>query len=192
MPRTQYFTAVSIDGFIADADNSLDWLFQAEVAANEGDLAPQRYGEFFDQVGAMAMGSTTYEWVLAHEHLLEHPDRWPYAQTPCWVFTHRQLPAVAGARITFVSGDVRPVHKEMTAAAGDHNTWLVGGGDLVGQFAEDGLLDELILSIAPATLGAGAPLLPRRLMPGQLSLTGCSADGTFVYLSYLVSGRGSA
>ncbi len=192
MPRTQYFTAVSIDGFIADADNSLDWLFQAEVAANEGDSAPQRYGEFFDQVGAMAMGSTTYEWVLAHEHLLEHPDRWPYAQTPCWVFTHRQLPAVAGARITFVSGDVRPVHKEMTAAAGDHNTWLVGGGDLVGQFAEDGLLDELILSIAPATLGAGAPLLPRRLMPGQLSLTGCSADGMFVYLSYLVSGRGSA
>lgn len=192
MPRTQYFTAVSIDGFIADADNSLDWLFQADAAANEGDSGPQRYGEFFDQVGAMAMGATTYEWVLAHEHLLEHPDRWPYAQTPCWVFTHRKLPAVGGATITFVSGDVGPVHKEMTAAAGDRNTWLVGGGDLVGQFAEDGLLDELILSIAPATLGAGAPLLPRRLMPSQLSLTGCSTDGTFVYLSYLVSGRGSA
>jgi dihydrofolate reductase len=190
MPRTQYFTAVSIDGFIADADNSLDWLFQAEVAASETDAAGQRYGEFFDQVGAMAMGGSTYEWVLAHEHLLVHPERWPYAQTPCWVFSHRQLPAVAGATIRFASGDVRPVHKEMTAAAGDRNTWLVGGGDLVGQFADHDLLDELILSIAPATLGAGAPLLPRRLMPGRLSLAGCRTDGTFVYLSYLVGDRG--
>ena len=51
----------------------------------------------------------------------------------------------------------------MTRAAGDRNIWIVGGGDLAGQFADAGLLDEVIVSIAPVTLGAGAPLLPRRL-----------------------------
>jgi dihydrofolate reductase len=51
----------------------------------------------------------------------------------------------------------------MVAAAGGRNVWIVGGGDLVGQFADVGLLDEVIVSVAPVTLGAGAPLLPRRL-----------------------------
>ncbi|HXW47657.1 MAG TPA: dihydrofolate reductase family protein [Streptosporangiaceae bacterium] len=179
MPKTQYFTATSIDGFIADQDNGLDWLFQTE--GGDG------YEEFFDQVGALAMGATTYEWILEHEHPLENQEKWPYGQTPCWVFTHRQLPAVPGARLSFESGDVRPVHRQMSAAAGDRNVWLVGGGDLVGQFADHGLLDEIILSIAPATLGGGAPLLPRRLMPAELTLTACGRNGQFASLRYSVS-----
>ncbi len=40
---------------------------------------------------------------------------------------------------------------------------MVGGGDLVGQFADRGLLDEVWVQYAPVALGAGAPLLPRRL-----------------------------
>jgi dihydrofolate reductase len=132
------------------------------------------------------MGATTYEWILEHEHMLEQPENWPYRQTPCAIFTHRGLPAVPGANITFVNGDVRPVHEEMAAAAGKRNIWLVGGGELVGQFADHGLLDEIILSLAPAMLGGGAPLLPRRLMPGELTLTGCRADGPFASLTYTV------
>jgi dihydrofolate reductase len=50
----------------------------------------------------------------------------------------------------------------MRAAAGGKNVWIVGGGDLAGQFADAGLLDELIVYIAPVTLGGGAPLFPRR------------------------------
>ena len=95
-----------------------------------------------------------------------------------------------GADISFASGDVRAVHQQMLAAAGGRNTWLVGGGDLVGQFVDHGLLDEMIISIAPATLGSGAPLLPRRLLPGELTLTRCADDGTFVHLSYSVSRPG--
>jgi dihydrofolate reductase len=187
VPKTQYFTATSIDGFIADADNSLDWLFQARSATAEDDPAREdRFGPFFSDVGAMAMGATTYEWVLDHERLLDQPGKWHeyYGDVRCWVFSHRQLPVLPGPAISFVSGDVRPVHQDMAAAAGDRNIWLVGGGDLVGQFADHGLLDELMLSIAPATLGGGAPLLPRRLMPAELSLTECQTDGTFAHLRY--------
>jgi dihydrofolate reductase len=70
---------------------------------------------------------------------------------------------VPNAEIEFTSGDISAVHEEMVAAAQGRNVWIVGGGDLVGQFADVGLLDEVIVQIAPVTLGAGASLLPRRL-----------------------------
>ena len=160
MSLTQYYTATTLDGFIADPHNSLEWLF---IRKQEKDGA-MNYGAFIADVGAIAMGSTTYEWILGHEFEGKERSewRWPYEQ-PCWVFTHRQLPVVPDARIEFTSGDVAPVHREMVEAAGGRNVWIVGGGDLAGQFADAGLLDEVIVSIAPVTLGAGAPLLPRHL-----------------------------
>jgi dihydrofolate reductase len=191
MARTQYLVAASIDGFIADQENSLEWLFQAEAAAKAEAMATKedRFAQFFRGVGAMAMGATTYEWVLDHEKLLDQPDKWHdyYGDVPSWVFTHRQLPRIPGARISFVRGDVRPVHEQMTAAAADQNVWIVGGGELAGQFADQGLLAEIILTIAPATLGAGAPLLPRQLGTAELTLTECRQDGPFAYLTYAVT-----
>jgi dihydrofolate reductase len=193
MAQTQYLVAASIDGFIADADNSLEWLFQAEsqAAADANAAKERRFTDFFAGVGAMAMGATTYEWVLGHERLLEQPGRWQdyYGDVPCWIFTHRDQPAIPGARLHFVSGAVEPVHDQMTAAADGRNVWLVGGGELVGQFADQGLLDEIILAVAPVLLGSGAPLLPRRLTATRLSLADCSQDGTFAYLTYAVQPR---
>jgi dihydrofolate reductase len=107
-----------------------------------------------------------------------------YGETPCWVFTHRTLPAIPGAPISFVQGDVGPVHEEMSNAAAGRNIWLVGGGDLVGQFADRQLLDEILVGIAPVTLGAGAPLLPRRLGAQRLELVDVAQDGQFARLRY--------
>jgi dihydrofolate reductase len=101
------------------------------------------------------MGATTYEWII------EHGESWPY-ELPSWVFTHRQQEP-ASEHVRFASGDVAPVHAEMVEEAGGRNRWIVGGGDLAGQFAAAGLLDEVIVYIAPVTLGTGAPLLPRRV-----------------------------
>src|SRR3712207_8149692 len=70
-----------------------------------------------------------------------------------------------------------------SAAAGDRNVWIVGGGDLVGQFADVGLLDEVTVSIAPVTLGAGAPLLPRRI---ELRLEELGQNGDFVAARFAV------
>jgi dihydrofolate reductase len=171
---TQYYTATTLDGFIADPDNSLEWLFTRK---REED-GPFDYDKFIAEVGALAMGSTTYEWILDHEFAGKDPAdwKWPY-DLPCWVFTHRELTAVPNAQIELVSGDVAPVHEEMARAAGDRNVWIVGGGDLVGQFADVGLLDEVIVMIAPVTLGAGAALLPRRI---ELRLDEMGRNGDFV------------
>ncbi|MDT4990649.1 MAG: hypothetical protein QOH97_541 [Actinoplanes sp.] len=180
--KTQYYTAASVDGFIADTDNSLDWLFEVD----EGTDNP--FGVFFAGIGAFAMGATTYEWVLKNDNVLDEPENWHemYGDVPCWVFTHRELPLVPAANIFMVSGDVRRVHEAMLVAAQGRNVWLAGGGDLVGEFADQGLLDEIILGIAPVTLGAGAPLLPRRLSARQLALTGVNQMGQFAYLTYAV------
>jgi dihydrofolate reductase len=177
---TQYYTATTLDGFIADEHHSLDWLFTRKQDRD----GPLNYAEFIANVGALAMGSTTYEWILEHE--FKGKDRsewkWPY-EIPTWVFTHRQLTPVPGADIRFASGEVPPVHPEMVAGAGGKNLWVVGGGDLAGQFADAGLLDEVIVYIACVTLGAGAPLLPRRL---ELRLEELHANGDFAAARYSV------
>lgn len=178
MGLTQYYTATTLDGFIADPDDSLEWLFHRD-RDESGSL---NYRDFIAGVGALAMGSTTYEWILQHEFADTPPEdwKWPY-EVPCWVFTRRELPAVPGAPIEFARGDVASVHRAMTSAAGDRNIWIVGGGDLAGQFADAGLLDEVLVSIAPCTLGAGAPLLNRRL---ELRLDDVSRNGDFVSATY--------
>jgi dihydrofolate reductase len=178
--RTQYYTATSLDGFIADERHSLDWLFTRQQDRS----GPLNYAGFVADVGAIAMGATTYEWILDHEFADKDPAewKWPY-EVPGWVFTHRVLREVQDADIRFVSGDVAPVHQEMARAAGEKNLWMVGGGDLVGQFADAGLLDEVIVYVAPVTLGAGAPLLPRRL---ELQPEEISRNGDFVAARYSI------
>lgn len=180
MSLTQYYTASTLDGFIADSNNSLDWLFARKSADN----GPLNYEQFFAGVGAMVMGSTTYEWIIDHEFADKDPAdwKWPY-DIPCWVFTHRELPKVPDANILFTSGEVGAVHGAMVEAAGDRNVWVVGGGDLAGQFADVGLLDEVIVTIAPVTLGAGAPLLPRRL---ELKLEEIARSADFAVARYSV------
>jgi dihydrofolate reductase len=179
--KTQYYTATSIDGFIADPRNSLDWLLQF------GDGSGDTYDQFITEVGAITMGSTTYQWILDHHvHAdADQPRPWAYRQ-PTWVFTSRELPGVDEADIRFVRGDVVPVHAAMSEAAAGKNIWIVGGGELAGQFHDRGLLDELILGVAPVSLGGGAPLLPRRIAEPPMRLTDLRRDGEFALLRYAI------
>lgn len=181
--KTQYYTATSLDGFIASEDDSLDWLFSLS------DLGETSYPAFIAEVGALAMGSSTYEWMLnnADAVIAEVGSAWPYTQ-PTWVFSSRTLSAVAGADVRFASGDVRPIYHEMRAAAGGKNLWIVGGGDLAGQFYDAGLLDELIVQVGSVTLGQGKPLFPRRLPSTALHLMSVQQMGTgMVELRYQVN-----
>lgn len=235
--KTQYYTASSLDGFIAGPGDDLSWLFQFDPTPDMG------YDAFIRDVGAIAMGSHTYEWIMSHlvegdsepaspaaesstastssdlpdlselsdfstealakedpsdlshsSHSSSPPiptgaaQHWPYTQ-PTWVFTTRDLPPVPGADIRFVRGDVEPVFQAMVKAVGgpdsEKNLWVAGGGDLVGQFYDAGHLDEIIVQVASVTLGAGAPLLPRRLSDPPLRLTNVQQFGEgFVELRY--------
>ncbi len=180
--KIQYYTAATLDGFLATEDDSLAWLFPL------GDLDSSSYPAFIAEVGALAMGSSTYEWMLDNiEQVREETGEvWPYTQ-PVWVFTTRTLPTIEGADIRFVQGDVRAVHEAMRNIAGDKNIWIVGGGDLAGQFHDAGLLDELIVQIGSATLGSGKPLFPRRVLSPVLQLTSVQQLGkNMVELRYSI------
>jgi dihydrofolate reductase len=186
--RTQYYTAASLDGFIATADDSLAWLFPL------GDVNDTSYPQFIKGVGALAMGSATYAWIWRHVLTpgAAAPGAWPYTQ-PTWVFSRRALPRLPSADIRFVQGDVRPVHAHMRTAANGRNLWLVGGGELVGQFYDAGLLDDLIVQVGSVTLGSGKPLLPRQITSPALRLVSVQQFGPgFAELRYEVPSRGAA
>ena len=149
-PRTQYYAATSIDGFIADDQHGLDWLTQFEFAQFQ-----ERYDRFIADVGAIVMGARSYEFIVGMGD-----DAWTYGDTPCWVMTHREHSVPPGADVQFFAGDVRDVHRSAIEAASGSNVWLLGGGDVAAQFAQHGLIDELILTIVPVLLGSGKRLHP--------------------------------
>lgn len=185
MTQFVYYTAATLNGFLADQDHSLEWLF-----AVEGTDGPDMAG-FMDTVGVFVEGSSTYEWVLKAENLLAEPRKWQqfYGARPTYVFTSRELPVPDGADVRFVSGDVAAVLVDITSSAGSRDVWVVGGGDLAGQFLDCGSLDRLVLTLAPAALISGAPLLPRNVGAGQLKLQSASQQGEFAVLTYAVQGR---
>ncbi|WP_343212723.1 dihydrofolate reductase family protein [Arthrobacter sp. H41] len=152
MTRTIFSTATTLNGYIADESNSLDWLFAVEPPEAQDHL------DFLAGVGVLVQGSTTYEWVLREEQLLENPGKWPeyYGDRPTFVFTSRGLPVPAGADVRCVSGQVLEVFPKLEDAAAGKDIWVVGGGDLAGQFLDAGMLDEIQLFVAPAALATGS------------------------------------
>jgi len=177
MTRMVFNTATTLDGYLADENDSLEWLF----VQDHDDSGPFGFEEYMKGVGAIVMGATTYEWIL--DHLARTGEPWSYEQ-PTWVFTHRELP-LAADNVRLTSAPVKEVYDEMVAAAGGKELWMVGGGGLAADFAAEGLLDEVVVSIAPVTLGAGRPLFPR---PFDLKLVDFARNGSFLCARYEVVG----
>lgn len=147
---TIYYTGCSLDGFIATPEHSLDWLVSRDIDP----ATAMGYEEFAGRIGACAMGASTWAWVAGSDEDWQPP-------APTWVFTHRDFPP--SPQVSFVADDVREAHAAMLEAAGGKDLWIIGGGDLAGQFHDAGLLDEVWLQYAPVTLGAGHPVLPRHV-----------------------------
>ena len=190
MSKTQYYCAASLDGYIAEADDSLAWLLNYEGSFEGDDVEPSPRGEggayerFYEGVGALISGATTYEFVLDH---LGRDGEWPYRGKPCWVLSSRDLPAPAGegVEVRIVDAKVADLYDEMITAAGERHLWIVGGGNVASQFADEGLLDEVLVTVVPVVLGAGKPLFDRRLPGREMQLMGTRVfDTGMVELRY--------
>ena len=178
-----YYTSSSLNGFIADESNSLEWLFAVDASAGSPDTAA-----FIESVGVQVMGSRTYEWLLRTEGLLEVPQKWQrfFGSLHTCVMTSRNLPTPEGADVTFFSGPVGQHMSELESLAGERNVWVVGGGDVAAQFLDAGRLDRIEVTFAPVSLAGGAPVLPRFVPAGRLQLESVHKEGPFARLVYRV------
>lgn len=149
-----YYTACTLDGFLADENDSLAWLLAQPI----DDDGPFNIDTLMAGTGVIVMGATTYLWVV--DHIAESGEPWPYGDYQTFVFTHRDVDVVAPS-VTVFSGSPADHRATLEAAAGEKDVWVVGGGDLAAQFAEASMLDEMTVSYAPATVGSGRPLFPR-------------------------------
>ena len=189
MTKTQYYCASSLDGYIAETDDTIDWLLKYQGSfEGEGDEPIEgAYDRYYEGVGALVMGSVTYEFILAHE---AKGGEWPYKGKPTWVLSSRDLPRPAGEEVDvgIVNAKVPDLYDEMIAAAGERNLWVVGGGNVASQFADASLLDEVLVTVVPVVLGEGKPLFDRRLPGGPMQLAGTHTfDSGMVELRYEIS-----
>lgn len=163
------YIAQSLDGYIARTNNDLSWLDEVE---SEGDAG---FSDFYKTTSTMIMGSGTYK------HLMTLVDEFPHKDRECFVFsrTNEQAPEY----LTYVNQDVTSFVNNLDQNEGK-DIWLVGGGDLVAQFLNAGLIDEFIISIAPIILGDGIPLYPTITKETKLKLIEQKTYGQFVQIKY--------
>jgi dihydrofolate reductase len=188
--KTQYYCAASLDGYIAEADDGLAWLLNYEGSFEADGVEPGpmseggAYEHFYSGTGALISGATTYEFILDH---LAEDGEWPYKGKPYWVLSSRDLPVPEGedVDVRIVNAKVADLRDQMISAAGERNLWVVGGGNVASQFAHEGLLDEVLVTVVPVVLGAGKPLFDHRLPGGAMQLVGTRAfDTGMVELRY--------
>lgn len=162
-----YYTASTLDGFVADDHDGLDWLLSRE---NDPD-GPFGYRAFAESVGALVLGSTTYEWIRVHQ-----PGEWPYQQ-PTWVLTSRPHAIDATHGVHVFDGAVTDLYPRLVEAAAGKDVWVMGGGTVAAQFVAAGLVDDVVVSYAPCSLGSGARVLPT---PSEWRLVDSAVNGEFV------------
>ncbi len=144
--ETIAYVAVSLDGYLAADDGTVSFL--DDFGSDEFDFAG-----FFGTVGALAMGSATYEQVLGFG--------WPYGDRPCLVLTTRKLPVPDGADVVFSR---EPTGAALASFARRHEgrLWVVGGGQVITAGMDAGAIDTLEIYVMPVGLGSGVPMLTSR------------------------------
>ncbi|NDL00377.1 dihydrofolate reductase family protein [Photorhabdus bodei] len=150
MPKLIYYVAATIDGYIANKNNELDWLYEFMLG---DDVTP--YDDFYRGIGAVIMGAKTYEWIMTNS-----PDDWPYKNVPAFVLSHRALSTPEGLNITITNETVRAIAARAKKEANGKDVWLVGGGKTAAHFAEAGELQQIFLTTIPVFLGEGVEVLP--------------------------------
>lgn len=170
--KVSVYIATSVDGYIATENDSLDWLFRSEP---EGDAG---YGEFYDTVDSVIMGRRTYDWVMEQVE-----GKYPYEDKESYIYTSRLEKSTSD--ITFTSEKPSTLIDRIKKVDGG-TIWVVGGGALINEFLQNNLIDEFIISIAPALIGKGIPLFKNSEMEHNLELTDVRRYGQFAQLHYSI------
>ena len=168
------YTAVSLDGYIAKKNDSLDWLHASET---EGD--DNGFQEFYDTIDTVLVGRRTYDQVILH-----HPDEPPFEDKECYVFSRSVSGTEDNAK--FVNEDIVEFTKKLKETDGG-NIWMVGGGEALKPLLEAKLVDEFMLQVTPVILGEGIPLFIHGDYGMRLSLIDMKRYNQFAELHYVLT-----
>jgi dihydrofolate reductase len=143
--QVAYFVAMSLDGRIAGPGHDLSFL-----QTLSGGPSGYGYDEFLAEIDGLVVGASSWDFMKDYS--------WTYGERPIWVLSHREeVPAVEGAEMNVFSGEVGELVSELEAA-GRERVWVIGGGNVIGQFLAADRLDELVVTVAPTFLGRGPAL----------------------------------
>ncbi|TWT24876.1 dihydrofolate reductase family protein [Planomicrobium sp. CPCC 101110] len=168
--RIVCYIAISLDGYIATEDDSLEWLFKVE---GEGDAG---YGEFIKTIDTVVMGRRTYDWVMEAEGGKD-----PYPDKECYVFSTTEHGRKENVKYT--DEEILPFAERLRREPGK-DIWVVGGGSLLHGFLKEKLIDEFIISIAPTLIGKGIPLFQELDFQIDYRLKSVRQFGQFAQLHY--------
>jgi dihydrofolate reductase len=170
--RCSVYIAMSLDGFIARRDGSIDWLSSVERAGED-----YGYKHFHDSIDTIVVGRNTYNQVLGFSP-------WPYAGKRCIVMTHSPPAPRHGEE--FFDGPPQDLVAKLAAEGARHA--YVDGGAVIQQFLRAGLIDALTVSIIPTLLGEGIRLFgpADRDIPLRFSASR-AFDSGLVQLEYFTS-----
>lgn len=160
-PRTSVFVGISLDGFLARTDGSIDWLKSFEGEEHG-------YSAFVETVDTLVVGRGTYDFVRG---MLAAGLPWPYQDKRCVVMTHRPIEAAHEERA--FAGEPWALLEELGRDGARHV--YVDGGVVIRSFLAAGLIDELTLSVAPKLIGNGLPLFGGVQVESGLTLAGVRA-----------------
>jgi len=148
MPRKLVsYIAASLDNYIARPDGDVSWLHAPELLLPDEDYG---YRKFCGSINTTLMGHNTYRIIKGFDQ------PFPYTDTTNYVFSrsnhHRDTD-----QVQFISGDIIEFVRELKKEKGK-DIWLIGGGQINSLMLNNGLIDQLILTLIPLTLGTGIPL----------------------------------
>lgn len=168
------YIAVSMDGYIADKNNTTDWLHDPDYELEGEDFG---YYDLMKRVDTVIMGNSTMETVLSFDIPYPYPDQKSYVLT-------RNIGSKSNPDVEYRE-DGLALMKELRSKPGK-DIWLIGGGQINTLFLDNGLIDEIILTIIPCTLGEGTPLFPNSKDRNKFKLINVkSYENGMAMLTYL-------
>lgn len=137
-----FYGCVSLDGYLADKNHSLEWLYQV------GSIEETSYDQFYASLDITIMGKRTFDEIAK----MEQPQQ-VYGQTENYVLTHAKTLDIEG--FIPIETDIVDFVRRLPQ---EKKVWIIGGNQLVNPLLENDLIDQVILQIAPVVLGEGIPL----------------------------------
>ncbi|MED1741366.1 dihydrofolate reductase family protein [Bacillus swezeyi] len=168
--KLTFYGAISVDGYIARENHSLDWLIGTEGEEDTG------YSDFYESVDTILMGRKTYDQIL-----ILSPQEFPYQDKQCYVFSR----TLTGSTeyVNFINGDIADFSKSLKGKEGKR-IWVVGGGEVLHPLLQEKLVDEFVIQIAPSIIGRGIPLFISGDLENKLKLVDVRRYQQFAELHY--------